>query len=331
MKETNSMELLEGKEESGMEKRSKRNRLGKWKRTWTLMKRNWLLYVFLLPAIVYIAAFMYAPMFGLQIAFKNFSPSKGFWDSPWVGWKWFQRFFDSPRSWQIIKNTLAISIYSLVFSFPLPIVLALILNDLKNLKMKKFAQTVTYMPYFISTVVLVGMMSIFFSPRSGFVNTILGVLGGSGNTFFMGEAKYFRHMYVWSGIWQGMGWSSIIYIAALSNVNPELHEAAMIDGANKLKRILHVDIPAILPTMIILLIMNCGHILGVGYEKVYLMQNDLNITVSEVISTYIYKIGLQNQQYSFSTAIGLFNNVINFTLLIVVNKITKKLSGTGLF
>ena len=197
--------------------------------------------------------------------------------------------------------------------------------------MKKFCQTVTYMPYFISTVVLVGMLSVFFSPDSGFVNTLLAKLGGSGTTFFMGEEKYFRHMYVWSGIWQSMGWNSVIYIAALSGVDQQLHEAAMIDDANRFQRVLHVDLPTILPTIIILLIMNCGSILNVGYEKVYLMQNDLNSSVSEIISTYVYKIGLQQQRYSYSTAIGLFNNVINFGLLVTVNKIAKKLSGTGLW
>lgn len=301
------------------------------KRTLLLMKRNWLLYIFLLPAVIYIGTFMYAPMYGLVIAFKNFAPSKGIWGSPWVGWKWFDNFFNMPRFWQILKNTLAVSLYYLIFSFPLPIVLALIINNINNLKAKKFAQTVTYMPYFISTVVLVGMMSVFFSPRSGFINTLLSHLGGSGTTFFMGEPKYFRHMYVWSGIWQNTGWNSIIYIAALAGVSQDLHEAAKIDGANKMQRILHVDLPAILPTMLILLIMSCGNVLSVGYEKVYLLQNDLNSTVSEVISTYIYKVGLQQQKYSYSAAIGLFNNVVNFTLLVTVNKISRKLSGTGLW
>lgn len=299
--------------------------------TWKLMKRNWILYVFLVPAVVYIATFMYAPMYGLIIAFKDYSPSKGILGSSWAGFKWFETFFSTPRFWQILKNTLTLSLYSLIVGFPFPVILALIINGIGNMKAKRFCQTITYMPYFISTVVLVGMMSVFFSPRSGFVNTLLSMVGGSGDTFFMGEEKYFRHMYVWSGIWQSMGWSSIIYIAALSGVSQELHEAAMIDGANKFKRVLHVDLPAILPTIIILLVMNCGHILGVGYEKVYLMQNSLNISQSEVISTYVYKMGLEQQRYSYSTAIGLFNNVINFTLLVCVNKISNKLSGTGLW
>lgn len=300
-------------------------------KTWKLMKRNWLLYVFLLPAAIYIGTFMYAPMYGLIIAFKDFTASKGIMGSPWVGFKWFETFFNTPRFWQILQNTLTLSIYSLIVGFPLPIILALFINDIGNLKAKKFTQTVTYMPYFISTVVLVGMMSVLFSPRSGVVNTLLASLGGSGDTFFMGESRYFRHMYVWSGVWQNMGWNSIIYIAALTGVSQELHEAAKIDGANKFQRILHVDLPAILPTMVILLIMNCGNILSVGYEKVYLLQNSLNTPVSEVISTYIYKMGLQQQRYSYSTAIGLFNNLINFGVLVTVNKLSKKVSGTGLW
>ena len=295
------------------------------------MKRNWILYLFLVPAVVYIAVFMYAPMYGLVIAFKDFSASKGIMGSPWVGTKWFSTFFNAPRFWQILKNTLALSVYSLVVGFPLPVILALIINGIGNTRAKKFTQTVTYMPYFISTVVLVGMMSVLFSPRSGIVNTVLSYLGGSGDAFFMGESKFFRHMYVWSGVWQSTGWNSIIYIAALTGVSQELHEAAKIDGANKLQRILNVDLPAIMPTMVILLIMNCGSILSVGYEKVYLLQNDLNTPVSEVISTYIYKMGLQQQRFSYSTAIGLFNNVINFIILITVNKVSKKISGMGLF
>ncbi len=303
----------------------------KSKRTLRLMRRNWLLYVFLLPAVIYMGIFLYAPMYGLVIAFKDFTASKGILGSPWVGTKWFELFFTSPRFWQILKNTLILSVYSLIVGFPLPVILALMINDIRNLRFKRFTQTVTYMPYFISTVVLVGMMSVLFSPKSGVVNAILAHMGGSGETFFMGESRYFRHMYVWSGVWQSMGWNSIIYIAALTGVSQELHEAAKIDGANKIQRILHVDLPAILPTMIILLIMNCGSILNVGYEKVYLLQNSLNTPVSEVISTYIYKIGLQQQKFSYSTAIGLFNNIVNFMVLVTVNKFSRKVSGTGLW
>ncbi len=303
----------------------------KGNRTLSLMKKNWLLYVFLLPAIVYMVIFCYSPMYGLQIAFKNFVPSKGILGSDWVGLKWFITFFEAPRFWTILKNTLFISVYSIVFDFPIPIILALIINNVKNLKWKKFAQTITYMPHFISVVVLVGMMSVFFSPRSGFINTLLAYLGGSGDTYFMGNANYFPHMYVWSGIWQSTGWGSVIYIAALAGVDPSQHEAAMIDGANKFKRILYIDLPAILPTMAIMLIMRCGSVMNIGYEKVYLMQNSLNITSSEVISTYVYKLGLMQQQFSYSSAIGLFNNIVNFILLIIVNKVVGKLSGSKLW
>ena len=301
------------------------------KQTLRLMRRNWLLYVFLIPALVYVICFEYAPMYGLQIAFKNYSFAKGFSDSKWVGLTWVKTFFNTPRFWDILKNTLRVSVYSMVVSFPFPIILSLCMNNATNMKWKRFAQTITYMPHFISTVVLVGMMSVMFAPGSGIINTILSWFGGSGNTYFMGKANYFPHMYVWSGIWQGMGWGSIIYMAALAGVDPSLHEAAMIDGANKFQRVLHVDLPTIMPTVAIMLIMNCGKLLNVGYEKVYLMQNDLTVTTAEVISTYVYKMGLGNQRYSYSTAIGLFNNVVSFIFLIIVNKIVKKLSGSGLW
>lgn len=298
--------------------------------TLRLMKQNYQLYIFLLPAIVFIVLFMYMPLYGLQIAFKTYRAGEGIWGSQWVGLKWFQQFFSTPRCWEIIGNTLTVSLYSLVASFPLPIVLAIILNYVKNLKFKKFAQTVTYMPYFISTVVLVSMMSLFFSPTSGFVNTIIKNLGGE-PIYFMGIPSLFKHMYVWSGVWQGMGYSSIIYIAALSGVSPELHESAVIDGANILQRIWHIDIPTIMPTMVILLIMSLGNVMNVGYEKVLLMQNDLIIDVAEVISTYVYRIGLVNNQFSFSTAIGLMNNLINFIILVAANKLSNKIFGSGLW
>ena len=299
--------------------------------TLRLMKRNWLLYVFLIPAVLYIILFEYAPLYGLQIAFKNYSFANGFSGSKWVGLKWFETFFKTPRFWDILKNTLRVSVYSMIVSFPFPIILALCMNNITRTKWKRFAQTVTYMPHFISTVVLVGMMSVMFAPKSGVINTVLSWFGGSGSTYFMGKGEYFPHMYVWSGVWQGMGWGSIIYMAALAGVDPSLHEAAMIDGANKFERVLHMDLPTIMPTVAIMMIMNCGNLLNVGYEKVSLMQNDLNLTFSEVISTYVYKMGLGNQRYSYSTAIGLFNNAVSFIFLIVVNKIVKKLSGSGLW
>lgn len=302
----------------------------KRKQTLKLMRHNYQLYIFLIPAVVFIALFMYMPLYGLQIAFKNYRAGDGIWGSAWVGLKWFEQFFSTPRCWEIIKNTLVVSIYSLVAGFPLPICLAIILNYVKNIHFKKFAQTVTYMPYFISTVVLVGMMNLFFSPSSGFINTIIQAFGGE-PIYFMGISALFPHMYVWSGVWQSMGYSSIIYIAALSGVSPELHESAVIDGANILQRIWHIDVPTIMPTMVILLIMSCGNIMNVGYEKVLLMQNDLVMDVAEVISTYTYRIGLINNQFSFSTAIGLMNNVINFIVLVIANKSANKLFGSGLW
>jgi len=300
------------------------------KRTLMMIKRNWLLYFFLLPAVAYVATFCYAPMYGLQIAFRNFKIRDGITGSEWVGLKWFIRFMNQPRFWTILENTVSLSVYNLIVSFPLPIVLALILNNVKNARYKKFAQTITYMPHFISVVVIVGMMSVMFSPRNGLINTILGWIGKQ-PIYFMGNPEYFRHMYVWSSVWANMGWGSIIYMAALSGVDQSLHEAAMMDGANKIKRIWHIDLPTIIPTMSIMLIMNFGKVMSVGHEKVYLMQNDLNMNVSEVISTYVYKMGILNNQQSYSSAIGMFNNVINFVLVITMNKVVKKLSGSGLW
>ncbi len=297
---------------------------------WKQMKANYFLYLFLLPATIHIVVFSYVPMYGIQIAFKDFFAFKGIEGSPWVGLKHFVTFFESPRFLTLLSNTLTISLYSLVAGFPMPIVLALLLNYTPKQGLKRFTQTVSYAPHFISIVVMAGMINVFLSPRSGFINTILGFFG-SDPIFFMGNPAAFKHVYVWSGVWQSMGWSSIIYLAALSGVSPELHEAAIIDGANKLQRIWHIDIPTIMPTMVILLVMNFGSVMNVGYEKAFLLQNSLNINTSEIISTYTYKIGLQQAQYSYSTAIGLFNNVINLVLLVSVNKIAKVLSGSSLW
>lgn len=295
--------------------------------TGKLIRQNWVLYLFLIPALAYIIIFNYAPMYGMQIAFRNYRFQDGITGSQWVGLKWFIKFFESKRFLTILKNTLSLSLYSLL-TFPLAIVLALFMNNIKNAKYKKFVQTITYMPHFISTVVLVGMMSVFFSPNTGIVNNLLKMLGGSGNTFFMGEPQYFRHMYVWTNVWQGIGWSSIIYMAALAGVDQQMHEAAIVDGANKLKRIWYIDIPSIMPTVAIMLIMTLGNIMNVGYEKTFLMQNDMNLQVAEIISTYVYKIGMQNQQYSFSAAIGLFNNVVNLVCLLIGNKVVGKITGS---
>ena len=295
---------------------------------WDRIRRNWVLYLFLVPTLVYLLVFNYAPLTGIQIAFKKFVASKGIWGSEWVGLKNFQKFFGSYMFGDVLLNTVILSVYQLVASFAFPIILAILLNYSVSHRLSKVTQMVTYAPHFISTVVMVGMLNVFLSD-SGIVNQLLAKVGAE-QVHFLSNAGAFRHIYVWSHIWQRTGYNSVIYIAALAGVSPELHEAAIVDGANKIQRIWHIDIPSILPTAIILLIMDTGNILSLGFEKVYLMQNDLNLGVSEIISTYVYKIGLINAQYSYSTAIGLFNNVVNLIILLSVNKLADKLSGTSL-
>ena len=283
----------------------------------------------LLPAIVYIAVFHYAPMYGLQIAFKNYKMSLGIAGSRWVGFQHFVDFFNGYSFKNLLVNTFAVSFYSLAVGFPIPIIVALILNEMKG-RYKKTVQTVLYAPHFISTVVLVSIMTNLLSPSYGVVNHILDALGLE-KIYFMAEPGLFRHLYVWSGVWQGMGWGAIVYLAALSGVDPALHEAAEIDGASRMQRILHINIPTIMPTIIIMLILRMGQVASVGYEKVYLMMNDMNVSTAEVISTYVYKRGLINNNYSFATAAGLFNNVVNVIMLLIANKISKKVSETSLF
>jgi putative aldouronate transport system permease protein len=292
--------------------------------------RNYELYLFILPAFIYFILFHYGPLYGIQIAFKDFMSVKGIWGSPWVGMQNFMKFFNSHYFWVLIKNTLSLSVYSLAAGFPLPIILALMLNELKNKRFKKVIENAAYAPHFISTVVLAGMILTFLSPSTGIVNEIIKALGGNPISF-MTKSSLFKHIYVWSGIWQNLGWNSIIFTAALSGIDPELHEAAIVDGATRFQRILHIDIPGIMPTMIIMLIMDCGKVMSVGFEKVFLLQNPLNMEVSDVISTYVYRIGLLNAQYSFSTAVGLFNSVINFVLLVLVNSIARRVSETSLW
>lgn len=294
------------------------------------LKNNFDLYLFLLPAVVVTFIFSYIPIYGVQIAFRNFSARRGIWNSPWVGWDNFERFFQSSNFWPLIWNTLSLSIYALIAGFPIPILLALMLNSMNGKHYRKIIQTVTYAPNFISVVVMCGMIILFLSPRIGVVNKLLGVVGIDAINF-MGESKYWRHIYVWTGVWQGMGFNSVIYFAALSSIGPELHEAATVDGASKVQRIWHIDLPGILPTIIILLIMNCGSILSVGFEKAFLLQNDLNRGVSEIISTYVYRVGLIDNDMSFSSAIGLFNSVINAIMLVLVNTVSRKLSDTSLW
>ena len=286
-------------------------------------------YLMLLPATIYVLLFCYAPMYGLQIAFKNYKVSLGVAASPWIGFRNFADFFQSYYFGTLLKNTLILSLYSLVVGFPIPIIVALILNEMKG-RFKKFTQTVLYAPHFISMVVLVSILTSMLSPSQGVVNTIIEMFGGERN-YFMANPAYFRHLYVWSGVWQGMGWGAIIYLAALSGVDPALHEAADIDGATRMQKILHINIPTIMPTIIIMLILRMGQIISVGYEKVYLMQNSMNIETAEVISTYVYKRGIVNSNYSFSAAVGLFNNVVNVIMVLIANWISKKVSKTSLF
>ncbi|MEG2087803.1 MAG: ABC transporter permease subunit [Angelakisella sp.] len=289
------------------------------------------MYLLILPAVIYLLVFCYQPMYGVLIAFKDFKPSLGVWGSPWVGLKHFIKFFNSESFMRTLSNTLLVSIYSLLAGFPIPILLALAMNAVNVKWFKKIVQTVTYAPHFISVVVIVGMIDLLFSPgASGLVNNFLGLFGVE-PIFFLGKSEYFRHLYVWSGVWQGMGWGSIIYLAALAGVDPSLHEAAEIDGASRLQRMWHIDLPCILPTVVIMLILNAGKVMNVGFEKVFLMQNPLNIEAAEVISTYVYQRGLLNAQYSFSTAVGLFNSVVNIILLLIVNKISQTVGETSLW
>jgi len=294
--------------------------------------RSWGLYLLLLLPFVYVFISNYIPMYGVIIAFKRFSIRQGILGSPWVGFYHFQRFLGSPSFWQILYNTIALSLYSLMAGFPIPILLAIGLNYVTSNKFRKTAQMITYAPYFLSTVILVGLLSQLFNARYGLVNRIIELFGG-GAVNFMGQAATFRGMFVWSGVWQGAGYGSIIYIAALAGVDPELHEAASIDGASIWKRIWHIDIPSILPTISIMLILRMGSIIGVEFEKVFLMQNPMNTVVSETIQTYEYRVGISAQRpdFSFGAAIGLFQNVIGFIMVLTTNFITNRLSGNGLW
>lgn len=287
------------------------------------------LYLMLIPGVVYVFIFQYVPMYGVTIAFKDFYASKGILGSPWVGLEHFRRVFGSPNFIPILKNTLILSVYQLVLTFPLPIMLALMINACCNKKFAKFVQNVTYAPYLVSIVVLVGMMMIMFAPGGVFNNMI--ELAGGEKQLFMGEEKYFRHIFVLSAVWQTTGWNSIIYLATLSGVSTELYEAAKMDGAGKFQQILHIDVPHIVPTMAVILTLNAGAVMSVGFEKAYLMQNDLNIGVSEILSTYVYKKGLLDIDYGYSAAVGLFNNVINLIVLFLVNKAAQKITKTSLF
>lgn len=292
------------------------------------VRNNWDLYLLAIPLVVYYVIFCYGPMYGLQIAFMDYNPWKGMEGSTYAGLKHFRNFLSLSTSFEYIINTLRISLCSLIFSYPLPILLALMFNAVPAKRFRKTTQTVFYMPHFVSTVVVVGMLTLFTNNQVGAINQIIRLFGGSGIDF--NKASAFLPTYLISGIWQGAGWSTIIYTGALTSVNPELYEAAMVDGASKFQRIRHIDIPAIVPTMSITLILAVGGLMSVGHEKVYLMQNPTNISVSEIISTYSYKAGLISGQYSYSSAIGMFNSVVNFILLLIANVASKKFSGSGI-
>ena len=298
-------------------------------RTLRRIRRKWQLYLLILPAIVSVFIFHYIPIYGVQIAFKNFRSSKGILGSEWVGFKHFARFLAYPDFWKILWNTVRISLYALA-TFPCPVILALMMNELNSERYKKFMQMVTFAPHFISTVVVCSMVLLFFDRSQGLVNNVIAALGGE-RYDFVSSTRYFSSLYVWSGVWQNLGWNAIIYIAALSSVSPELIEAARVDGATRLQIVRYVNFPEILPTVITMLILSAGSLLNVGFEKIYLLQNPLNMEASRVISTYVYEIGLQGGQFSYSTAIGLFNNVVNIVVIILVNGISKRVTRVALW
>lgn len=314
---------------------STQNRLPKtkWQKFWTRFKKNWQLHLMIIFPLAYLILFSYVPLYGIQIAFKDYSPRLGIWDSPWVGLKHFEKFFDYYLWPNLVWNTLSISLYSIFLGFPIPIILALVIHVNTGKGLKKVAQNISYIPHFISLVVMVGILNTVLNPVSGFLGYINRITGNVAYDDIRGSKEAFRHLYVLSGIWQGMGWSSIIYISALSGVPDELHEAAKLDGASRLRRVWSVDLPTILPTVCLMLIMRFGSVMSVGYQKAYLMQNNTNLEVSEIISTYVYKKGIRQNNMSFGTAIGLLNSVINMVLVFLVNWVTNALSDNemGLF
>ena len=290
---------------------------------------DWQLYVLLLPGVLYLFIFSYIPMYGVQVAFKDFSSSSGIWGSKWVGFEHFLRFIKYPSFSKIIFNTLTLSLYTIA-TFPCAVIVALLLNELDNDRFKKTVQMVSYAPHFISTVVICGMIKLFFGRSNGLINNVIEILGGV-RYDFLTDADCFPHIYVWSGVWQGIGWNTIIYLAALSNVSAEMQEAARIDGANRLQIVTHINLPTILPTVMTMLILSCGGVLSVGFEKVFLLQNSLNLDASQVISTYVYEVGIGGAQFSYSSAIGLFNTIVNIIVLMIVNTISKKLSSVSIW
>lgn len=293
-------------------------------------KNNWQLYVLILPAIIYFIVFNYMPLYGIQIAFKDFKAVFGISGSKWVGFKHFENFFHAYYFKRLLANTLLLNVYNLLWSFPVPIILAILLNQIKGPKIKRFIQTSIYVPYFISTVVLAGMLYIFLSPTSGIFNILRQALGMKA-VDFMSDAKAFRTIYIASGIWQSAGWGTILYIASLSGVDPSLYEAAEIDGASIWQKIRYIDMPSIVPVIVMVFILDCGKLLSSNTDKALVMQTAGNIPTSDIIGVYVYNVGLGSGQFSYTTAIGLFINIINFIIIITANQISKKISDVGLF
>ncbi len=293
------------------------------------IRHHYQLYLMVLPGFLVILIFNYIPMYGVQIAFRKYSFSTGFSGGEWVGLQYLRKFFSSYQFWSLIKNTLAVSLTTIVFSFPVPIILAIIFSKIRSKRRQKLMQTLVYLPHFISVVVLVSIMTLILSPSSGILGQVLGRFGYNG--VIMGDSKLFVPLYVITDIWQHAGWNSIIYIAALSAIDYALYESAYLDGASTWQIIRYIDLPSLVPTMMVLLTLTMGSVLGVGFEKVYLMQNSLNLNASEIISTYVYKIGLQSNQYSYSAAISLFNNVINFFFVFMMNQASKRMTGTSIW
>ena len=297
------------------------------------IRMHWQLLLFIALPITYLIIFKYIPMVGVQIAFRKFTPTGGIFHSEWVGFYQLKKFFESYQFERVLTNTIYLSFYSLIVGFPIPIILALCLNAMQSARLRKTVQFIIYIPHFISTVVLVGMILQLFNNSIGIYGILMTAITGSQPGDLFAKSSTFIHMYVWSGIWQSMGWSTIIYTAALSNVNLELHDAAQIDGASRFKQVIHIDFPTILPIAVTLLILSSGNIMSIGFEKVYLMQNQLNLSASEVISTYVYKVGLTqgSSDYSYASAIGLFNSLVNMMLLVIVNAFSRKFSDSSLW
>lgn len=295
------------------------------------IRRNWDLYLLMVLPLAFLITFNYVPMLGAQIAFREYNPVQGIWGSPWIGMQEFSFFVGSPYFWPLIENTLTISLYSILVGTPATIILALALNEVRNGVFKRIVQMLTYAPYFISTVVLVGMLEIILSPSTGLLGQVAGLFGVQNPPDLLGNPYAFSSLYVWSGVWQETGYGAVIYLASLANVNPELYEAARIDGASRWQKMRHIDLQALKPTVVILLILSVGNIMGVGFEKAYLLQNPLNLSNSEIISTYVYKMGLLNANFNFAGAVGLFNSIINFVLVLIVNFVARRVSDTSLF